>query len=105
MIVKDLSNSFNPLPKEKKKNKYTETVKDKTYQEVIKRDKYKCRLCNTTRDLELHHIDGRGKNLTNNVNNCIMLCYNCHHNKVHKNQKKYRPKLKEIIEKTTRDNT
>jgi len=73
------------------------TVTEETYNKVMKRDKYKCRLCGTTLNLHLHHIDGRGKDLTNNVDNCIMLCENCHLNIVHKNQKKYRPILKEMI--------
>lgn len=77
----------------------TETVKDSVYNEVFERDKGKCQLCGTTQNLHLHHIEGRGKNLTNNVKNCIMLCENCHLNKVHKNQKKYRKILKEKIQR------
>ena len=49
--------------------------------------------------IELHHILGRGKELTNDINNCIMLCNNCHHNIVHKNNKYWRPKLNEYIKK------
>ena len=75
------------------------TVTEETYNKVMQRDKYKCRLCGTSLNLHLHHIDGRGKDLTNNVDNCIMLCENCHLNVVHKNQKKYRPILKEMINK------
>lgn len=73
------------------------TVTEETYNKVMQRDKYKCRLCGTSLNLHLHHIDGRGKDLTNNVDNCIILCENCHLNIVHKNQKKYRPILKEMI--------
>ena len=73
------------------------TVTEETYNKVMKRDNYKCRLCGTSLNLHLHHIDGRGKDLTNNVDNCIILCENCHLNVVHKNQKKYRPILKEMI--------
>ena len=73
------------------------TVTEETYNKVMQRDKYKCRLCGTSLNLHLHHIDGRGKDLTNNVENCIILCENCHLNVVHKNQKKYRPILKEMI--------
>ena len=74
------------------------TVTAETYNKVMQRDNYKCRLCGTGLNLHLHHIDGRGKDLTNNVDNCIILCENCHLNIVHKNQKKYRPILKKIIE-------
>lgn len=99
MIVQDLSNSFNPILKQKIKKHRTETVSDKTYKAVFERDKGKCQLCGISQQLELHHIKGRGKNLTNNVDNCIMLCHDCHHNVVHKNQKKYRPILIGIIER------
>ena len=64
---------------------------------VMQRDKGRCRLCGTNLNLHLHHINGRGKDLTNNIDNCIILCENCHLNIVHKNQKKYRPILKEMI--------
>ena len=72
-------------------------VKKEIYEQVYERDKGKCRLCGINKDLHLHHINGRGKDLTNNINNCIMLCRHCHLEVVHKNQKKYRPILKEMI--------
>ena len=75
-------------------------VKKEIYQQVYERDKGKCRLCGTSLNLHLHHIDGRGKDLTNDINNCIMLCRHCHLEVVHKNQKKYRPLLKKIIIKS-----
>ena len=70
-------------------------VTDETYKKVYERDKGICQLCGTSQNLQLHHILGRGKTLTNDINNCIMLCENCHLNVVHKNQKKYRPILLE----------
>lgn len=73
-----------------------------TYEEVFKACKGKCVLCGTTQNLELHHIKGRGKDLTDNPQNCVMLCQNCHHNVVHKNQKKYRSLLLKIREKIER---
>ena len=76
------------------------TVTQDTYNKVIQRDNYRCRLCGTSLNLHLHHIDGRGKDLTNDINNCIMLCRHCHLEVVHKNQKKYRPILKELIKGT-----
>ena len=72
-------------------------VKKEIYEQVYERDKGKCRLCGTSLNLQLHHINGRGKSLTNDINNCIMLCQHCHIEVVHKNQKKYRPILKEMI--------
>lgn len=73
------------------------TVTKETYDKVIERDGYKCRLCGATQNLQLHHIYGRGKDLTNDINNCIMLCRHCHLEVVHKNQKKYRPLLKKLL--------
>jgi 5-methylcytosine-specific restriction endonuclease McrA len=70
---------------------------------VLERDKY-CQLCGNGNNLQLHHINGRGKYLTNNVSNCIMLCQHCHMEVVHKNNKVYRPLLNEIIERSTNEN-
>ena len=81
-----------------KRSKNKITVKSETYNKVYKRDNGKCQLCGCIKNLHLHHINGRGKYLTNNVKNCILLCENCHLNIVHKNQKKYRPILLNIIE-------
>lgn len=80
MIVTNLSNSFTPYHKNKKgngigqKSNKKESVTDEVYKIVYERDKGKCRLCGTSKNLHLHHINGRGKNLTNNINNCIILC-------------------------------
>ena len=32
------------------------TVREETYNKVMQRDKYKCRLCGTSLNLHLHHI-------------------------------------------------
>lgn len=85
------------FPKTKLKKHRTETVNAITYKIVDLRDKHKCQLCGKEYELQLHHICGRGKNLTNNVDNCIMLCDYCHNQVVHKNNKKYRPILQEIV--------
>lgn len=82
----------------KKVSKNRIIVKKEIYQQVYERDKGKCRLCGTSLNLHLHHIDGRGKDLTNDINNCIMLCRHCHLEVVHKNQKKYRPILLKMLE-------
>lgn len=80
-----------------KMSKKKEKVTKETYDFVFKRDEEKCRICGSKKMLELHHINGRGKNKTNNVDNCIMLCFDCHHNKVHKNNKYWRPVLNDKI--------
>ena len=83
----------------KKVSEHKEHVTTETYQQVYDRDKGRCQLCGISVNLHLHHINGRGKDLTNNINNCIMLCQNCTLNIVHKNQKKYRPILLRLLEK------
>lgn len=87
-------------PMKKRRNAQL-NVKKSTYNYVIERDKYSCRLCGSTTTLQLHHIHGRGKDKTNDVKNCIMLCCHCHLDVVHKNQKYWRPILDEIIKKGT----
>lgn len=88
-----------PIKKVSKKRK---SVSKTTYNEVYDRCKGICAICSTNQNLHLHHIDGRGKDLTNDPDNCIMLCNYCHLEVVHKNNKYWRPKLKELI-KGTRD--
>lgn len=86
-----------PKPATKKKRRLT--VSDKTYYRVFNACHGTCQLCPSKQYLELHHVLGRGKDLTDNYRYCVMLCHNCHHNKVHKNQKYYRPKLLKICKR------
>jgi len=81
-----------------KKSKNKEEVTELTYNTVLTRDK-QCRLKDKDckGKLDLHHINGRGKGRTNNVDNCCMLCEHHHNEVVHKENKKYRSILKEMI--------
>ena len=83
-----------------KVNKKKIIVTQDTYNKVMQRDKYKCRLldCTCNGGLELHHIRYRSeaKDLINEPTNCIMLC-NRHHRLVHSNKHYWQPILKEII--------
>ena len=81
----------------KKVSKKREFVTHDTYQQTFLRDGGKCKLCGSKDDLHLHHINGRGIDKTNNVDNCIILCSSCHLDKVHKNNKYYRAYLNELI--------
>lgn len=81
------------------------TVTEETYNKVMQRDKYKCRLAHVTYNgiscnggLELHHIRYRSeaKDLINEPTNCIMLC-TAHHKLVHSNKHKWQPILKSLI--------
>ena len=75
-------------------------VSKETYNKVIERDKYSCRLYDKEcqGNLELHHIYYRSerKDLIDEPNNCIMLCL-YHHNKVHKNKHYWQPILLEKV--------
>ena len=74
-----------------------EQVSADTYAKVFEACKGKCALCGASnKPLQLHHILGRGKGLTDNYENCLMLCIDCHLNKVHGNLKHYRPILLEL---------
>lgn len=92
----DYSNMAFPKGKNLVKKKLKTRVSKSTYNEVLEACKSKCVLCGIQRELELHHIEGRGKELTDNPKYCVMLCKKCHHEVVHKNQKKYRPLLLKI---------
>lgn len=87
-------------PIKKKSNKRI-TVTEETYNKVMQRDNYKCRLldCTCYGKLELHHIKYRSeaKDLINEPTNCICLC-TFHHKLVHSNKKKYQPILLKILE-------
>ena len=76
------------------------TVLKETYDYVIKRDNYSCRLCGSTNWIQLHHIYYRSqrKDLINDIENCIMLCDDCHR-LVHSNKKKWQPILLEMNKK------
>ena len=93
-------------PIKKVSNKRIAVTKE-TYNKVIQRDKYKCRLAHVTYNgiscnggLELHHIRYRSeaKDLINEPTNCIMLC-TAHHKLVHSNKHYWQPILKEMINK------
>ena len=81
----------------KKVSKKRILVSKETYEEVYKRCNDLCAICGTSQNLHLHHIDGRGKYKTDNPNNCIMLCSYCHLEIVHKNNKYWKKRLKEMI--------
>lgn len=80
-----------------------ETVKPDTYNAVLERDKGQCQLCLTSQNLQLHHIAYRSeaKHLINDIDNCIMLCLECH-NLVHSNKKKYQPILQSRVKEKTK---
>ena len=74
------------------------TVTEETYNKVMQRDKYKCRLCGTPFNLNEHHIvyKSEDRKLINEPTNLIVLCTKCHA-LVHSNKHYWQPILKEMI--------
>lgn len=76
------------------------TVTEETYNKVMQRDNYKCRLCGTPFNLNEHHIvyKSEDRKLINEPTNLIILCARCH-STVHSNKHYWQPILKEMINK------
>ena len=74
------------------------TVTEETYNKVMQRDNYKCRLCGTPFNLNEHHIvyKSEDRKLINEPTNLIVLCTKCHA-LVHSNKHYWQPILKEMI--------
>lgn len=72
MIVKDLSSSFNPVPK-------NERVVNK---KLLKDKKSKCKLCGKTGQTEKHHKKSKGSGGNDTKDNLIEVCRICH-TKIH----------------------
>lgn len=54
--------------------------------DVLERDNFSCRICQTKKSLEIHHIRHWSKGGDHNPQNLITLCNNCHntvHHKLH----------------------
>jgi 5-methylcytosine-specific restriction endonuclease McrA len=85
------------FPKPQKVKKRKPRVSEETYNYVFNACKGRCVLCGTSQYLHLHHISGRGRYLTDEPTNCVMLCSTCHEVKVHGNLKKYRPILLDSV--------
>lgn len=65
---------------------------------ILSRDKFRCKLCNKSRNeglLDVHHIDSDIKN--NSIFNLITLCQNCHHSKIKHRDDKWKIILSKII--------
>ena len=72
MIVKDLSSSFNPIPKNKR-------IVDK---KLLKDKKGICELCGNKGQTEKHHIKSKGSGGNDTKENLIEVCRKCH-TKIH----------------------
>ncbi len=72
MIVKDLSNSFNPVPKERR------VINKK----LLKNKKGICEVCGKNGQTEKHHIKTKGSGGDDTKENLIEVCRICH-TKIH----------------------
>lgn len=68
MIAKDLSNSFNPVPKNKR------VVNKK----ILKDKKGICEICGKKGQTEKHHIKTKGSGGDDTKENLIEVCRKCH---------------------------
>ena len=48
------------------------------YSLTLFRDKHRCRACETTENLEVHHIISKRKGGTGHMANLVTLCHRCH---------------------------
>lgn len=70
-----------------------------TRNHVLKRDGFRCIVCKrglTEQSAEVHHIRYKsetGGQPDHSPSNLATLCYECHHNVVHKDKKTWQPKL------------
>jgi len=53
-------------------------------QEVLRRDGWRCQMCGKQTNLQVHHMETRGRLGSDAKHNLITLCCNCH-GKVHTN--------------------
>jgi len=51
-------------------------------QEILERDDFKCTICDSEKNLEVHHINGRNIENSNNLGNLATVCKKCHQ-KIH----------------------
>ena len=50
-----------------------------TRQKVYNRANRQCEICGNTRGLQIHHIVKRSQQGKDDLDNLILLCWNCHH--------------------------
>jgi hypothetical protein len=73
--------------KNKEKNEYARQFKVNR-KIVLTIDSYTCRECGSKENLHVHHIKEKSKGGTNDINNLITLCNDCHKEK-HKGETVY----------------
>ena len=65
-------------PERSASNMINANISNGTRRTVYSRDGWRCALCDSTKGLQIHHCVPRGKGGTNNVENLITLCADCH---------------------------
>lgn len=65
------------FPKRGRKRLATELYQ-KLRQEILRRDGWRCQFCGRREDLQVHHIESRGRLGNDSEENLITLCADCH---------------------------
>jgi 5-methylcytosine-specific restriction endonuclease McrA len=47
--------------------------------EILERDSWRCQVCGSSSDLQVHHLKYRSKLGNDEADNLIVLCVRCHH--------------------------
>lgn len=47
-------------------------------EEVLRRDRWTCQLCGSRQNLEVHHLEPRGRSGPDTMENLLTLCAACH---------------------------
>lgn len=67
--------------------------------QLIERDGECCYLCGSKTRLDIHHIIFKRNGGKYTLENCVLLCWECHHVKLHKNKENEKHYTRIIIEK------
>ena len=72
------------FPKRKRKRLKPEAYQA-LWQEILRRDGWRCQTCGRRKDLEIHHIEARSRLGDDSEQNLMTLCANCHRS-IHRQQ-------------------
>lgn len=95
----DVSGENNPMYGRKGElaPSYIDGLKEPAYRKIYIRSgmEMACKLCNSDKDIEIHHKDGDHYN--NDINNLVALCRKCHHTVAHTILRDEKGKIKAIL--------
>jgi 5-methylcytosine-specific restriction endonuclease McrA len=65
-------------PHKRPRLKLSSTSYRKLWRQVLKRDGWRCQNCGSLAELQVHHINSRGRLGDDAETNLVTLCANCH---------------------------